>query len=98
VGDPCVDGSDCQSGFCLMGNGFVGGYCSVANCAVPGPNICPAGSSCAAPGNGQDDCLKSCDPGAPNQCRDGYVCCGGPGPTTMIGWCVPSTSFLCAEQ
>lgn len=99
VGDPCVDGFDCTSGFCLsQAQGFPGGYCAVAQCAVPGPDICPSGSTCVNPsGNGQDYCMKDCNPQQPGQCRDGYVCCGGPGPTGMIGWCVPPNSSLCLE-
>jgi hypothetical protein len=99
VGDPCVDGADCTSGFCLsVPQGFPGGYCSVAQCAVPGPSICPQGSTCEPVIAGMDDCVKNCNPQIPNQCRDGYACCGGPGPVGTVGYCVPTGSSLCLEQ
>lgn len=39
TGDPCTEDSDCFSpfgnGFCITGDAFPGGYCSVRNCAAP---------------------------------------------------------------
>ena len=99
VGDPCVDGSDCQSGFCATGDGFVGGYCTYAGCANQGGiDPCPTGSKCWTLG-ASSYCLKDCATTTiMPDCRDGYACCGGPGPTGPNGWCAPVQSFLCLAQ
>lgn len=56
VGATCESDADCFSpfgqGFCIQGDGFESGYCSVRNCAAPWftseTNVCGAGAECVA--------------------------------------------------
>lgn len=101
VGDSCDNGSQCATGMCLgdvMSKLFFGGYCTVFDCNADGA-ACPEGSTCEPGGDGHMYCLKDCNPLLDiMQCRTGYACCSGPGPTGMKGWCAPSQSSLCLSM
>ena len=87
VGDACDEDSDCFSpfgtGFCITGEAFSGGYCSVRNCNAPwftegtpaDANACGDGGICVP--FADDDptfalCLESCT--SADTCGDGLGC------------------------
>jgi len=98
VGDACSTGTDCATGQCITPDAsklYFGGYCTVFDCDQK-QQPCPTGSACKPGGDGRYYCLKDCDPMLnKQQCRTGYACCSGPGPTGNMGWCAPTDSSLC---
>lgn len=90
VGEPCTEDTECFSpfgrGFCLTGEGFPGGYCSVRDCAAPvftgadAPSVCGEDTDgiCVGGFGGDEDpafaiCLDRCT-SAEADCRDGFGC------------------------
>jgi hypothetical protein len=101
VGDACNSGNQCATGMCLndiQSKLFFGGYCTIFDCNANGA-VCPDGSACKDGGDGHQYCLKNCNPQLDiMQCRQGYSCCSGPGPSGTMGWCAPSQSSLCLSM
>jgi len=83
VGATCASDADCFSpfaqGFCIEGEGFDSGYCSVRNCAAPWftgeTNVCGAGAECVA-FDPMDPtfalCVQTCE--AADECTAGLGC------------------------
>jgi len=97
VGTACAGASDCQPGLDCVTPArdpkFTGGYCTLPNCnSLNGP--CPSGSDCKDV-DGTFYCLARCTDLHPD-CRAGYGCCSGPGPSGGgLAWCSPASSILC---
>jgi hypothetical protein len=70
VGAPCGSSAQCNSGFCLAGSDFPGGYCS----SPCGGHLsdCEAGAGCYQVPSGTSFCMKACETNS--DCRGGFPC------------------------
>ncbi len=91
VGAACTADGSCLSGSCLTepAQGLPGGSCT-ADCHLVGQsNIClepEAICGCVDPDCVYRSCLRSCTPGGPNVCREGYDCVDQ---ADGVGACMP---------
>ena len=77
IGTSCTSTVDCGSdsrAACQTeaGDGYPGGYCFMEPC--DDIKVCPAGSTCVAPGGETPGCFKACATDADCRGTDGYVC------------------------
>ena len=96
IGDACTSGIECMGGSCLGPSAeWPSGYCTQTFCE----GGCPMGSSCRTIAENETACLKECDPASKmSDCRAGYACCSGPGPTGNPSWCYADNSAACLSQ
>lgn len=92
IGEPCMDGEDCEGGTCLSeeDTGWPAGTCALPGCRLSGTGpetACPMDHVCVDDGRGDPEigvCNDVCT--MPSDCRPGYTCTGGacvPGCTAM---------------
>lgn len=89
TGAACGANAQCNSGLCLTGADFAGGYCSSA-C---GGHLaeCESGSACLQVPSGTSFCMKVCT--SDGDCREGYACdLVDSGDGNAKGFCVPPFS------
>lgn len=83
LGEPCMDGEDCEGGVCLSEEnaGWPAGTCALPGCRLIGTGpetTCPTDSVCVDDGRGDPElgvCNDACT--MPTDCRPGYACTGG---------------------
>ncbi len=87
-GAPCLQGSDCASGFCLTDEqGFPGGLCTVFDCTSR-QDCFGVGTACLRGQFNGNLCVPLCV--ADSDCREGYECRG----TGTGSFCYPAFANL----
>ncbi len=91
-GDECEDDQQCVNDECLADPAWPGGHCTTRECSTdtdcagePGDNICVD-----HPDEGAI-CVRRCQPGTADTCRDGYECRPH---TASDGWCAPKVDMV----